>query len=215
MDTAQMMERLLATINANHEEAEANRKIDKEDTNASTKMLAEMTEKMEADQEKSDAARKADKEEMLAAMKANEEMTVRMDAKVLSMQAELKSAIKGLNFNRQETMACQEIIVARLEVEEPASVDMTPEVAHGQEVPPEDAEVMPVREPRKRRQDGRNLARCAARRRRTKTWTRGFAGRDRNVPRGKMGAEGTWSRPAEGRPVARQWHDEEFCYLSW
>jgi hypothetical protein len=68
MDTAQMMEmmktvlansqeRLLATINANHEKAEANRKIDKKDTDASTKrMLAEMTEK-------SDADRKADKEE--------------------------------------------------------------------------------------------------------------------------------------------------------
>jgi hypothetical protein len=46
---------------------------------------------------------------------------------------------------------------ARLETEEPASVDMTPEVAHDQEVPVEDAVVMPVGEPRKRRRDQRHL----------------------------------------------------------
>jgi hypothetical protein len=58
--------------------------------------------------------------------------------------------------NREETMACQEKTEARLQAE-PTSEDMTPEVAHGQEVPREDAEVMPVGEPRKRRRD-RHLA---------------------------------------------------------
>jgi hypothetical protein len=59
---------------------------------------------------------------------------------------------------REETMAGLEKTEARLQVEEPASEDMTPEVAHEQEVPLEDAVVMPVREPRNRRRDGRNMA---------------------------------------------------------
>jgi hypothetical protein len=62
------------------------------------------------------------------------------------------------NARRKETMACQEKMEARQEVEEPASVDMTTEVARDQEVPREDAEVLSVGEPRKRRRDGRNLA---------------------------------------------------------
>jgi hypothetical protein len=105
-----------------------------------------------------------DKKKMLAEIKADrktdtERMIARMDAKMGSMQTELKSAIKDLKFNREETMACQEIMEARLEVEDrPASVDTTPEAAHEQEVPREDAEVMPVGEPRKRRQDRRHLA---------------------------------------------------------
>jgi hypothetical protein len=44
-----------------------------------------------------------------------------------------------------------------MECEKPASVDTTPEVAHEQEVPVEDAEVMPVGEPRKRRRDERQI----------------------------------------------------------
>jgi hypothetical protein len=52
---------------------------------------------------------------------------------------------------RKETMACQETTEARL-------VYTTPEVAHEQEVPMEDAAVMPVGEPRKRRWYRRNLA---------------------------------------------------------
>jgi hypothetical protein len=58
----------------------------------------------------------------------------------------------------KETMACQEKMEASLEEEEPASVDMTPDVAHEQEVPKEDAVEMPVGELRKRRRDQRLLA---------------------------------------------------------
>jgi hypothetical protein len=76
MDMAQMMERLLATINADRED----RKADKEE--------------MKANQERSDANRKTDKEQMLAAMKANQEMTARMEASIGSMQAELKAPSK-------------------------------------------------------------------------------------------------------------------------
>jgi hypothetical protein len=76
------------------------------------------------------------------------------------IDARLDAWLTDLKNNRKETMACLEKTEACLEVEEePASVDMTPEVAHGQEAQPEDAEVMPVGEPRKRRPDQRrNLA---------------------------------------------------------
>jgi hypothetical protein len=49
-------------------------------------------------------------------------------------------------------MACQGNMEARLETEEPASVDVTPEVPDA-EVPVQDAARMPVGEPRKRRRD--------------------------------------------------------------
>jgi hypothetical protein len=52
----------------------------------------------------------------------------------------------------EETITCQETMEARLEVEEPASVDMTPEVAD-EEVPREDAARILVADPRKRRRD--------------------------------------------------------------
>jgi hypothetical protein len=94
------------------------------------------------------------KEQMLAEMKANQ---ARTDANIGSMKAELKSAIKDLKSNGEETMACQEKTEARLQGE-PASEDMTPEVAHEQEFPLEDAIVMPVGEPRKMRRDRRYMA---------------------------------------------------------
>jgi hypothetical protein len=46
------------------------------------------------------------------------------------------------------TMACQET-EAHPEEEKPASVDTTPEAAQQEEVPMEDAEVIPVGEPKK------------------------------------------------------------------
>jgi hypothetical protein len=118
---------MLKTLLVNQEKAEANRKIDKEDTNASTKrMLAEMTEKM--------------------------------DTNMGAMKAALKSAIREITFNREETVACQETMEASLEAEGLVSMDTTPEVAHEQEVSSEDAEVMAVRGPKTRRRDQRHLA---------------------------------------------------------
>jgi hypothetical protein len=57
----------------------------------------------------------------------------------------------------KETMACIEKTEVRLGKEKPTSEDMTPEVAHEQEVPLEDSVVMPVTEPRNTRRD-RHLA---------------------------------------------------------
>jgi hypothetical protein len=79
----------------------------------------------------------------------HEKMMARIEANMDSMQAKLISTIKNFKFNGEETTVCQETMEARLEVEEPASVDMTPEVAD-EEVPSEDAVVMPVGEPRER-----------------------------------------------------------------
>jgi hypothetical protein len=110
-----------------------------------------------ANHAKSDADRKADKEEMLAAIKANQETTTRMEANVDSIKAALKRAIREIKFSRGEATARQETMEARLEVEEPASVDMTPEVADDHEVPREDAEVMAVGGPKERCRD-RHLA---------------------------------------------------------
>jgi hypothetical protein len=60
----------------------------------------------------------------------------------------------------QEKMATMDLKEnpEEIECEKPASEDMTPEVAHEQEFPLEDAVVMPVRKPRKRRRDRRHLA---------------------------------------------------------
>jgi hypothetical protein len=58
---------------------------------------------------------------------------------------------------RKETMACQEM-EARLEEEEPASVDTKPEAAQQDEVLNEDAEVMSVGEPKEKRRRDRKLA---------------------------------------------------------
>jgi hypothetical protein len=96
-----------------------------------------------------------------------------MGANMGSMQVELKSAIQDLKINGEETMACQEKMETRLEgKEEPASEEMKPEVAQ-QEVPREDAAVMPIGGLRKQRR-GRKQA--AGRREKPKKVNRGICG---------------------------------------
>jgi hypothetical protein len=132
--------------------------------------LAQMMKQMLANQAKADAhlaKMEARMDANTKAMQENQETTARMDAKIGSMEDELISTIKHFKFNGRKMPACQGTMEARLEAEEPASVDMTPEVADDQEVPVEDAEVMPAGEPRKRRRDRRNLA---AVRNKTETW---------------------------------------------
>jgi hypothetical protein len=110
-------------------------------------------------------------------------------------EARLDEWLKDLKNIREETMACQEAMVARLGKEEPTSADMKacqdameanlegkeepaseeikPEVADDQEVPREDAAVMPVRGLRKQRR-GRKQA--AGRRKEPKELNRGICG---------------------------------------
>jgi hypothetical protein len=56
---------------------------------------------------------------------------------------------KWVNDNPVETTACQEM-EARPEEKEPTSPDRKPEAAQKEEVPAENAEVIPVGEPRKK-----------------------------------------------------------------
>jgi hypothetical protein len=62
------------------------------------------------------------------------------------------------SINRKKTMACQEM-EERLVEEQPTSLDMKPEAAEQREVLVEDAEVMPVGEPKKKRHRDRNQRR--------------------------------------------------------
>jgi hypothetical protein len=137
MDIQEMMRCLLAKMDENQAKANANTKTML--ANNQERLLA----KMDASQKEAEAYREDIKE-------------------IKSGQAEMRAIIKAwssnLKINREETLACQEKTEARLEEDKPASVDMTPEVAHEQEVPLEDVVVMPVGEPRKRLRDRRNLA---------------------------------------------------------
>jgi hypothetical protein len=84
----------------------------------------------------------------------------RLDADRQTEQRELKEIMKMMDTSHKEMvaetkpetemMACQEM-EEHLEEEELTSVDRKPEVAQQREVPVEDAEVLPVREPKKKR----------------------------------------------------------------
>jgi hypothetical protein len=88
------------------------------------------------------------------------------------IKANMDACMADIKDNRKETMVCQEKTEVRLEEEEPTSVEMKPEVAH-EEVPREDAAVMPVRRLRKQRR-GRKQA--AGRREEPKKLNRGICG---------------------------------------
>jgi hypothetical protein len=80
-----------------------------------------------------------------------EAMRQTMDAKHEEMVTEFKPEMD------METIACQEM-EPRPEEEEPTSVDRKSEVAKQREVPVENAEIMPVGEPKKKRRRARKLA---------------------------------------------------------
>jgi hypothetical protein len=133
MEMQQMMEMLLKEIRANQvkavpdrEERKAERKTDKEEIRSNqAKLLATM----EAAQEKAETRHK--------------EFLARIDARWNAWR-------EIMNANHDETVAYQEE-EAHPEEEKPASVDMKPEAAEQREVPVQDATVMPVEEPKKKR----------------------------------------------------------------
>jgi hypothetical protein len=85
-------------------------------------------------------------------------------------------------------MACEEKTEVHLEEEEePTSVEIKPEVADEQEVPVQDAEVVPVGEPGKKRRDRRRLATERCQKEKDQNLDARHR-RDRSGPRGKMGA---------------------------
>jgi hypothetical protein len=114
-------------------------------------MMLRLLAKMDAIQEKADANH--------AKTDINlKEMRYEIKAGQAKMRSIFNAWSSDLKITQEETMAFQETMKARLEEEEPASVEMKPEVAHEQEVPLEDAVVMPVGEPRRRRRDQQHLA---------------------------------------------------------
>jgi hypothetical protein len=157
METQQMMEFLL--------KMEANRKKDQD------KLLATMEadrEERRVCQEKLREKIATDKEEMKAAMRSMrseldeaiqqriEQIKARTEAmqrKIGSSHMEIVSAFKPKI--EKVTMACQEMETRQ--EEKPTSLDRKPEAAQ-EEVPIEEAKVMPVGEPKKKRRRDRKMA---------------------------------------------------------
>jgi hypothetical protein len=143
-----MLAKMQERMDASQAKADAHQAKTQERMDANTKAMQEYQAKSDSDRKDDKKERKADKEEMLAEIKSGQ----------AEMRAIIKAWSSDLKIIGEETTACQETMDARLEVKEPAPVDMTPEVADDQEVPVEDAVEMPTGEPKKRRRDGRNLA---------------------------------------------------------
>jgi hypothetical protein len=167
MESQQMMELLLKEIRAGQEEnrinpekMDADRRTDKED------FLA----KMDANQAKADADR-AQMQEMMKMLQAYQAKT---DAVQLAMQVTETSRIETATAFKLETevktMACQEMEAHQRE-EEPTSAERKLEAAKQREVPVDEAELMPVGEPKKKRRRDRKLV-AEHRRQKPKTSTR-------------------------------------------
>jgi hypothetical protein len=140
MDMEKLCERLLAIMDTNKED-----------------LMAKLDAKLDANQEEMKADRNTDREEMLARMDASmKSWRENADAEMEAWQGEICPMRFETTDTRNETLACQEM-EARQEEEEPSSVERKPEVAE-REVPVEDAEVMPVGEPKKKRRRDRKLA---------------------------------------------------------
>jgi hypothetical protein len=113
-----------------------------------------------------------------------------MDASHKEMVAESKPEMDV------KTMACQEM-EARPEEKKPTSVDTKPEVAQKEEVPVQDATVVPVGESKKRKRRGDR--KLVAERRCQKP---------KDTTREKCGSRRDWPSPAEGRHVVRKWYEK-------
>jgi hypothetical protein len=134
-------------------------------------LLAKIEADRKADQEKAEADRR-DLKEMMKMMHANQAKTETRHKYFLArMDADWKAWREIMNANYDETMACQEI-EARQEEKKPTSSDRKPEAAEQREVPAEDAKVMPIGEPKKKRRRDRKLA-TERRRQKPKEFTMG------------------------------------------
>jgi hypothetical protein len=108
----------------------------------------------------------------------------------------------------------EKIEKAQIGKEEPSSVDMTPEVAHEQEVPKEDAVVMPVRESTPPEGRGTEPGRKASREttrpcrcpQRDDKWHDATFCSQRTRPGSIVNPRRNWPQPAERRQAVRKWH---------
>jgi hypothetical protein len=125
--------------------------------NQDMQRIIEMLAKLDANQEKAEADRKTNKEDFMARMDANmKAWREKADADMKAWEEICWMLFETMN-TRNETWACQEMEVCQ-EEEGPTSVEMKPEATEEEEVPAVGAEVMSVREPKKKRRRDRKLA---------------------------------------------------------
>jgi hypothetical protein len=141
-----MQKDLLAKMDDNQAKMEADRKADQERADADRAQMQEMMKMLQAYQSKTDS--------VLPAIQVTE-----------TSHKETAAVIEPEN--EVETMACQGM-EARPEEEKPTSTDRKPEAAKQRKAPAENATVMPVREPKKKRRRDQKLA-AEHRRQKTKT----------------------------------------------
>jgi flagellar hook assembly protein FlgD len=127
----QMMESLLAKMDANQAEMKADQEV----------LLAGM----EVSQEREDSNLKEMKVEMLAKMDANQErmnanLRKEIESTVRAIEEKLEAAIHCMRAWRKETMACQEATEANPKKMEP-NPEMMQSVAEHRETPTEEAAV--------------------------------------------------------------------------
>jgi hypothetical protein len=180
MDTQQMLELLLTKIDANQEKAEADRKTDKEEIKTGHK---ELLAKMEADRKIDKEERKADRAQTQQMMKMLQAYQAKTDAILPAtqvMETNLKETTASFKpeTDEVETMACQGM-EARPE-EKPTSADRKPEAVEEYKALAENATVIPVGEPKKKRRRDRKLA-AEHRRQKPKTSTRENCGSQKRL----------------------------------
>jgi hypothetical protein len=166
-DMEQMMEFLLKM----EADRKADRKAWQEKEDADLKVWREKmaTERgpIEAETEKIKARTRAIRENMQAYEAKTNAVSPAMQ--VTETSRKKTAAIIGPE-TEVKTMACQEM-EAHQEEEKPTSADWKPEAAKKRKAPVDDAEVMPVREPKKKRRRDRKLA-AEHHRQKTNTSTR-------------------------------------------
>jgi hypothetical protein len=118
----------------------------------SQQMIELLLKEMKTMQEKGEADRKAAQERLVAKMDTNQ---AKAGARHEEMMADWRAwreemRDKRVKDNHHNTLACQEM--------EARQVEMKPEATEEEEVPAEDAEEIPVGEPKKKRRRDRKLA---------------------------------------------------------
>jgi hypothetical protein len=113
-------------------------------------------------------------QEFMKTLQAYQAKTDAILPAIQATQTSRKESTAAIKTNEVETMACQGMEARQIE-EKPTSADTKPEAAQQEEVPVEDAEVIPVGEPKKKRRRDRILA-AQHRRQKTNTSTRDNCG---------------------------------------
>jgi hypothetical protein len=214
METQQMMEFLLkmdadrepdkedlvAKLDVNQEKADADRKTGHK----------ELLAKMEADRKIDKEERKADRVQMQEMMKMMQAYQAKTDAVLPATQvtetSHKETAAVIEPENEVERMACQGM-EARPEEEKPTSAERKPEAAKQREVPAENAEVIPVGEPKKKRRRDQKLA-AEHRRQKPNTSTRENCGPQKRLVVARSGSNRrgrvTWHTKEIDRKMSRR-----------